>query len=131
MSVSLIQNDFRSEVLNQHKEKISGIGTINVRDVLKEVSNKKKDVLKDFLSLRDQVNEKKDLIEELFEKSQKYRMQMKKLGSKKELEEKLAELEDIQASESISLNEEKEIMKEISDIKKSIPFAAYLFSSLI
>lgn len=131
MNVSLIQNDFRSEVLNQHKEKISGIGTINVRDVLKEVSNKKKDVLKDFLSLRDQVNEKKDLIEELFEKSQKYRMQMKKLGSKKELEEKLAELEDIQASESISLNEEKEIMKEISDIKKSIPFAAYLFSSLI
>lgn len=104
------------------------MSTGSVRDLLKEFIAKKKEVLQEFIILRNDVNERKDLIEELFDKSQKYRMQMKKLASKKELEARLEELEEIQASESITLQEEKEIMKEIGDIKKSLPFAAYLFS---
>lgn len=99
-----------------------------MRDLLKELIEKKKEVLKEYLALRDDVNERKDLIEELFEKSQKYRMQMKKLASKAELEAQLEELEERQASETITLSEEKELMKEIADIKKSLPFATYPFS---
>jgi len=51
---------------------------------------------------------------------------MKVPGKKTELEARLKELKDIQSKGSISLQEEKLLIKQISDLERSLPFAGPL-----
>ena len=51
---------------------------------------------------------------------------MKVPGKKTELEARLKELKDVQSKGSISLQEEKLLIKQISDLERSLPFAGPL-----
>lgn len=69
---------------------------------------------------------KKKELEDIWEKQSKLRLKMKRLMKKEELESILGELQFKQANLKMSLSEEKQIIKEIQDLKDSLPFAAPL-----
>lgn len=68
----------------------------------------------------------KKQVDEYYEKGQEYRFKMKVAGKKSELEARLKELKDQQSKGSITLQEEKKLIREISDLERSLPLAGPL-----
>jgi len=75
--------------LNSLKDKKDMKGTLELKELLKDLQAKRKVVLNEYLPLRDQMEEKKSLVEEVYDKSQKYRLNMKVLDSKADMETRL------------------------------------------
>jgi uncharacterized coiled-coil DUF342 family protein len=68
----------------------------------------------------------KKQVDDYFDRGNEYRYKMKIPGTKKVLMAQLEELRNLQSKGSISLAEEKKVIKEISDLEKSLPFAGPL-----
>lgn len=68
----------------------------------------------------------KKQVDDYFDRGNEYRFKMKIPGTKKALLAQLEELKGLQSRGNISLQEEKRIIKDISDIEKSLPFAGPL-----
>jgi hypothetical protein len=64
--------------------------------------------------------------QEFMDKSNDLRFKMKIPGKKTDLEAQLKELKGLQSKGSITMQEEKRLIKEISDLERSLPFAGPL-----
>jgi len=64
--------------------------------------------------------------DDYLDRGNEYRFKMKVPGNKKDLNARLTELKGIQSKGSISMQEEKAIIREIADLEKSLPFSGPL-----
>lgn len=94
--------------------------------VLKEKQAERKKLRDQMKEIKTNFDSKKKELEDIWEKQSKLRLKMKRLMKKEELESILGELQFKQANLKMSLSEEKQIIKEIQDLKDSLPFAAPL-----
>jgi len=118
-----------NDMIRTEKEKLgistkeTGVETKNLKELLKAKQDEVKTVQAELSKLFDQLNEYKAGMEEYYEKSDKYRKRMKIIMPKDKMVKELQRLKDIQSKGSITIFEEKKIIREIGDLEMSLPYA--------
>jgi len=118
-----------NDMIRTEKEKLgmstkeTGVETKNLKELLKAKQDELKTVQAELSKLFDSLNEYKAGMEEYYEKSDKYRKRMKIIMPKDKMVKELQRLKDIQSKGSITIFEEKKIIREIGDLEMSLPYA--------
>lgn len=115
-------NDVAREAYNKDYQP-SDKGYYDLINLLKIKQEERSKAYEEFYAANSEKETLKKQLEEYYEKSNEYRFKMRRAGTKAELEEELRKLKLKQSSGNISLQEEKQLVKEIADIEKSLPYA--------
>eukprot|EP00828_Plagiopyla_frontata_P018278 TRINITY_DN2348_c0_g2_i2.p1 TRINITY_DN2348_c0_g2~~TRINITY_DN2348_c0_g2_i2.p1 ORF type:complete len:592 (-),score=164.99 TRINITY_DN2348_c0_g2_i2:102-1877(-) len=95
----------------------------NLKEARKQKSDMKNAAYDAWSKVHAQFLVLKNDVEKSFDTSQKFRQKMKVLMSKEEIENKIKELQDVLYNEQNSVQQEKQLIKEIEDLERSLPFA--------
>lgn len=120
-------NNAAREVISSTKsDKEGDKAYYDMIDLLKKRQEARGKAYDEFQAANTEREQYKKQLEEYFEKSQELRQKMKRSGKKSELEEDLRKLKLKLTSGRLTLQEEKQIIKEIEVLEISVPLAGPL-----
>jgi DNA repair exonuclease SbcCD ATPase subunit len=118
-------NDVAREAYNKDYQP-SDKGYYDLIGLLKIKQEERSKAYEEFQAANSEKDQYKGQLEEYYTKTNEYRFKMKIAGRKTDLEAQLKALKLKQSSGTISLQEEKQVIKDIHDIERSLPFAGPL-----
>jgi uncharacterized coiled-coil DUF342 family protein len=120
-------HDHKHKFIEDMRKTMSGLrdksDAVPIRELLRAKVTQKKEIREQFNKIKDEHDDKKDELNNLFEQSQKLRNKMKNLEKAEDIITQLKYLKNRQQNDQLTPNEEKIICKQIADLEKSLPYA--------